>query len=75
MNFDTFHTLFSTRSSQISYIITSFAQDGFNNDEELMEGIKKKWLSSMAADFFDAGIQKRIARYKCLNSGGVCVEK
>jgi hypothetical protein len=49
-------------------------QYGFSNKEELMEGVKT-WLSSMAADFFDTGIQKRIPRYKCLNSGGDYVEK
>jgi hypothetical protein len=31
----------------------------FNNNEELMEGLKL-WLSSQAADFFDTGIQKLI---------------
>jgi hypothetical protein len=41
----------------------------FNNEEELMEGVKM-WLSSMVADFFDTGIQKLIPRYRCLNSGG-----
>jgi hypothetical protein len=40
-----------------------------------MEGVKT-WLSTMAADFFDTGIQKLIPRYdKCLNSGGDYVEK
>jgi hypothetical protein len=40
-----------------------------------MEGVKM-WLSSMAADFFDTGIQKLIPRYdKCLNVGGDYVEK
>jgi hypothetical protein len=29
----------------------------FNNNEELMEGVKM-WLSSQAADFFDTTIQK-----------------
>jgi hypothetical protein len=38
VNFHTFHTLFSARLSQIGYAITSVAQDGFNNNEELMEG-------------------------------------
>jgi hypothetical protein len=64
----------NTRLSQIGYAIASFAQDGFNNNEELMEGVKA-WLSPMAADFFDTGLQKRIPRYKCLNSGGDYVEK
>jgi hypothetical protein len=50
-------------------------QDGFNNNEQLMEGIKT-WLTSMAADFFDTGIQKLIPRYdKSLNSGGDYIEK
>jgi hypothetical protein len=39
--------------------ITSFAQDGLNNNEELMEGVKT-WMSSIVADFFDTGIQKLI---------------
>jgi hypothetical protein len=47
----------------------------FNNNEELMEGIKTR-LSSQAADFLDTGIQKLIPRSdKCLNSGGDYVEK
>jgi hypothetical protein len=46
------------RLSQIGQAIT-FAQDGIRNNEELMEGVKM-WLSSMAADFFDTGIQKLI---------------
>jgi hypothetical protein len=32
---------------------------GFNNNEELMEGVKT-WLSSQVADFFDTGIQTLI---------------
>jgi hypothetical protein len=47
-HFHTLHTLFSTRLSQL-----------FNNNGELMEGVKM-WLSSMAAEFFDTGIQKLI---------------
>jgi hypothetical protein len=40
-----------------------------------MEDVKT-WLSSMAADFFNTGIQKLIPRYnKCLNSGGDYIEK
>jgi hypothetical protein len=75
VNFHTFHALFSARLLQIGYAITTFVQDGFKNNEELMEGVKT-WLSSMAADFFDTGTQKLIPRYdKCLNSGGDCVEK
>jgi hypothetical protein len=51
-----------------------FAQDEFNNNEELMEDVKM-WLTSMAADFFDTGIQKRVPRYNCLNSGSDYIEK
>jgi hypothetical protein len=50
VNFLAFHALFSMRLSQIGQGITSFTQDGFNNNYELMEGVKT-WLSSMAADF------------------------
>jgi hypothetical protein len=40
-----------------------------------MEDVKT-WLSKQAADFFDKGIHKLIARYnKCLNSGGDYIEK
>jgi hypothetical protein len=46
----------------------------FNNNEELMEGVKT-WLSSPAAHFFDTGIQKLIPRYKFLSSWGDYVEK
>jgi hypothetical protein len=46
----------------------------FNNNEELMEGVKT-WLSSRAADFFDTGKQKLIPRYDCLNFGGGYTEK
>jgi hypothetical protein len=46
----------------------------FNNNDELMEGVKT-WLSSQAADFFDTGKQELISRYKCRNSGGGYVEK
>jgi hypothetical protein len=42
---------------------------------ELMEGVET-WLSSMAVDFFDTGMQKLITRYhKYLCSGGDYVEK
>jgi hypothetical protein len=41
----------------------------FNNNEELMEGVKM-WLSSQVAGFFNTDIQKLIPRYgKCLHSG------
>jgi hypothetical protein len=47
----------------------------FNNNEEMMEGVKT-WLSSQAADLFDTGIPTLIPRYnKCLNFGGYYVVK
>jgi histone-lysine N-methyltransferase SETMAR len=47
----------------------------FNNNEELMEGVKT-WLSSQAVDFSDTGIWKLNLWYdKCLNSGGDYAEK
>jgi hypothetical protein len=33
------------------------------------------WFNGLAADFYDAGIQKLVTRYKCLNLHGDCVEK
>jgi hypothetical protein len=51
VNIHMFHSLFSARISQIGQAVTTFAQDGFNSNEELMEGVKT-WLSSMAVDFF-----------------------
>jgi hypothetical protein len=47
----------------------------FNNNEELIEGVKI-WLSSQAADFFDIGTQTLIPRYnKCLSSDNDYAEK
>jgi hypothetical protein len=51
-----------------TYLKKWLGSQHFNNNEELMEGVKG-WLSSQAADF-DKGIQKLTPRYeKCLNSG------
>jgi hypothetical protein len=58
-----------------TYLKNSLRSLCFNNNEELMEGVKT-WLSSQTADFSDTGIQKLIPRYdKCLNSGGDYVKK
>jgi transposase len=46
----------------------------FNNNKELIEGVKT-WLSSQVADFFDTSIKKLIPPYKYLNSGGAYFEK
>jgi hypothetical protein len=52
-----------------SYLKDCLRSQRFNNDEELMEGVKT-WLSLEAAGLYDTGIQKHIPRYdKCLNSG------
>jgi hypothetical protein len=40
----------------------------FNNNEDLMEGVRM-WLSSQAAVFFDRGIHKLHQYEQCLNSG------
>jgi transposase len=54
-----------------SYLKNWLRSQRFNGNEELMESVKT-WVRSLAADFFDTGIQKRIPRYdKCLNSGVV----
>jgi hypothetical protein len=57
-----------------SYMKNWLRSQRFNNNEELIEGVKT-WLSSQAVDFFDTGTQKRIPQYKCLNSGSDYVEK
>jgi hypothetical protein len=44
-------------------------------DDEVKEALKT-WSASHAVTFYDAGIQKLVARYdKCLNNGGNYVEK
>jgi hypothetical protein len=57
-----------------TYLKNWLGSQRFNNNEQLMEGVKM-WMNSQAADFFDTGIQKFILLYKCLNSGGDYVEK
>jgi hypothetical protein len=42
-----------------AYLKNCLESQRFNNNEELMEGVKT-WLSSMVAEFFDTGIQKLI---------------
>jgi hypothetical protein len=43
-----------------TYLKNWLGSQRFNNNEELMEGVKTR-PSSQAADFFDTGIQKLIA--------------
>jgi hypothetical protein len=48
---------------------------GTGSDEEVKKTVKD-WFNGLAADFYDAGIQKLVTRYdKCLNLHGVYVEK
>jgi hypothetical protein len=42
-----------------TYLKNWLRSQHFNNNEELMEGVRT-WLSSQAADFFDKGIQRLI---------------
>jgi histone-lysine N-methyltransferase SETMAR len=42
-----------------TYLKNCLGPQRFNNNDELMEGVET-WPSSMAADFFDTGIQKLI---------------
>jgi hypothetical protein len=42
-----------------TYLKNWLASQFFNNNEELMEGVKM-WLSSQEADFSHTGIQKHI---------------
>jgi hypothetical protein len=42
--------------------------------EEVKKTVKD-WFSGLVADFYDAGIQKFVTRYKCLNLHGDYVEK
>jgi hypothetical protein len=44
------------------------------SDEEAKKTLKD-WFSRLMADFYDAGIQKLITRYKYLNLHGDYVEK
>jgi hypothetical protein len=58
-----------------TYLNTWLGSQRFNNNEEFLDGVKT-WLSSQAADFFDAAVQKLIPRYKKhFNSGSEYVEK
>jgi hypothetical protein len=45
------------------------------SDEEVKKTVND-WFNGLAADFYDAGIQKLVTRYhSCLNLHGDCVEK
>jgi hypothetical protein len=45
-----------------------------DSDEEVKEMVKD-WSSGLVADFCNAGIQKLVTRYECLNLHGDYVEK
>jgi hypothetical protein len=50
------------------------AAERFSSDNEVKTAAQH-WLKTLAADFFDEGIQKLVPRYdKCLNLGGDYVE-
>jgi transposase len=58
-----------------AYLKNCSGSQRYNNNEELMEGVKV-WLSSQAADFFDTGIHTHIPWYaKCLSPSDDYVEK
>lgn len=47
-----------------------------HDDDDGIKATVLQWLLSQAADFYDDGVQKLVARYdKCLNIGGNYVEK
>jgi hypothetical protein len=51
------------------------AAERFNSDDEVKTAVQH-WVQTLAADFFDEGIQKLVSRYdKCLSLGGDYVEK
>jgi histone-lysine N-methyltransferase SETMAR len=56
------------------HLKTFFGGLQFHDDNEVKEDINT--LSALqAASFYDAGIQKLVPRYKCLNNGRNYVEK
>jgi hypothetical protein len=51
------------------------AAERFSSNDEVKIAVQH-WVKTLAADFFDEGIQKLVSRYdKCLNLGGDYVEK
>jgi hypothetical protein len=47
----------------------------FSSDDEVKTAVQH-WVKTLAADFFDEGIQKLVPQYdKCLNLGGDYVKK
>jgi hypothetical protein len=46
----------------------------FHDDNKVKEAVSM-WFASQVASFYNAGIQKLVPRYKCLNNGGNYVEK
>jgi hypothetical protein len=51
------------------------AAERFSSDDEVKTAVQH-WVKTLAADFFDEGIQKLVLRYdECLNKGGDYVEK
>ncbi|GBN39385.1 hypothetical protein AVEN_99622-1 [Araneus ventricosus] len=52
-----------------------FGGRSFDSDDDAKNGVQQ-WLSSLAASYFEEGIDKLVSCYdKCLNNGGNYVEK
>jgi hypothetical protein len=58
----------------ITYVKSWCRSQRFNNNEELLDGVKT-WPSSQAAHFFDTDIKLIPRCDKCLKSGGDYVQK
>jgi hypothetical protein len=56
------------------HIFLNFLGSRQFHDNEVKEAASM-WFASQAASFYNAGIQKLVPRYKCLNNGGNYVEK
>jgi hypothetical protein len=52
-------TLFPSNYHQFTYLHNWLQSQHFNNNEELLNGVKT-WLDSQAVDFFHKGIQKHL---------------
>jgi hypothetical protein len=53
------------------HLKTFLSGQRFHDDNEVEDAVNT-WFASQAASFYDAGIQKLVPRYKCLNNGGNC---
>jgi hypothetical protein len=68
------HHLVQSDNYLFTYFKNWLRSQHFNNNEELMEGVKI-WLSLQAADVFDTGLQKLIPQHdKYINSSHDYIE-